>query len=148
MTDLNELTEFEKQLKYLIESRETFQPIYGPESRQKDIDYKTYMAVKEHGKSYMSVTRMAIKEHGQPYMYETSKQIQPTYNSSLSQSSAKHTGIVTTIVSHMAVCEHGQPYKNKHSVSMRGMAIREHGQPYKNVYKNHDKPGEQNCNQS
>lgn len=81
MTDLNELSEFEKNLKQMIEEREKFVPTYFPtrpdgtrmiipeHGQPYKNEMMTYMAVREHGQPYTSgmVTRMAVREHGQPY---------------------------------------------------------------------------------
>ncbi len=90
MTDLNELSQFEKDLKALIESRESFQPVYvspvyssnkstsisvNKSEHECDTPPRTYMTIREHGQPYKSnhvITRMAIGEHGQPYKWSRS----------------------------------------------------------------------------
>lgn len=118
MTDLNELSQFEKDLKNLIESRNTFQPTYASGSSQKsnssmtcaieseaDKLYNecnmTLMGAIEHGQPYNMMTRMGTIEHGQPY----------------------------NMMTRLPVSEHGKPYPKQSSMLSR-MAIREHGQPY------------------
>ena len=133
MADLNELSEFEKQLKNLIENRNNFKPEYvdinappkpkvWSEQEKKYMDKMAkmgmFMGIPEHGRPYRSedATYMLVPEHGQPFR--------------------------TEIVTHMAVPEHGNPYEwdgltlmcvPEHGRPMFAtrMAIGEHGQPYK-----------------
>ena len=72
MADLNELSQFEKDLKALIESRGGFQPLSEAPVRSQRMPTgsvpKTFMMVSEHGQPYsMFSTNMAVREHGRPY---------------------------------------------------------------------------------
>ena len=109
MADLNELSQFEKDLKALIESRGGFtqpvkeEPIRSARVSGRTEPPKTFMMVWEHGQPYRQpdrpsgYSRMAVREHGQPYA-----------------------------LTNMAVREHGQPYCR----TSTDMAVRHHGRPY------------------
>lgn len=129
MADLNELTQFEKDLKARIQERNGFKPNYNydnfdkleEQSKQLAGSAMTYMMVKEHGKPYKTlrpfpnlVLKMCIGEHGQPYTKQPQNQ---------------------QFIKRMCIREHGQPYKQPQSSSTQNhivtnMCVREHGQPY------------------
>jgi hypothetical protein len=116
MSDLNEVTRLENDLKKLIEDRNNFKPQYNEPyyddwdeiQKKAEIISKnapTFMHVKEHGQPYKTTfmeniiaTLMCVKEHGQP------------------QNS----------ITYMGVKEHGQPFN-----TLTHMMLKEHGQPYK-----------------
>lgn len=104
MADLNELSQFEKDLKNLIESRNTFQPTYASGSSQKSNSSMTCAIESEVDKLYneCNMTLMGAIEHGHPY----------------------------NMMTRMGTIEHGQPYNMKTRMPVGRMAIREHGQPY------------------
>ena len=113
MADLNELSQFEKDLKNLIEARNAYQPNYNPPENYKPTPRatdQTYMVISEHGQPYSS-----HREHKFPSY--------PTYSSE----EIKRLGRMGMF---MGAVEHGQPYKSSRMPSTR-MAIWEHGQPYK-----------------
>jgi len=114
MADLNELSRFEKDLKNLIESRNTFQPTYTTHSMKKRHPALTLMDVNEHGQPYKTpsvgdMTFMAAEEHGQPYK-------------------------TPTMITRMAIREHGQQHMTfvapDGQIFSMYMAVREHGQPF------------------
>jgi hypothetical protein len=92
MTDLNELSQFEKDLKSLIDNRNSLKPRYDVCSKTtRPEDMLTFMLANEHGQPYDKTMRpqykqMSINEHGQPY--------KPSLHAT-----------------RMAVREHGQPYQ-------------------------------------
>lgn len=123
MADLNELSQFEKDLKNLIEIRNGLKPEYtytpppiSPRTKQRfeEREYKRlyagakmgmFMGIPEHGQPYKTeiVSHMCVPEHGNPYDWDGQ-----------------------TL---MCVPEHGKPFKS-FSTATR-MAVYEHGQPYK-----------------
>ena len=143
MADLNELSQFEKDLKALIESRGGFtQPIKEEPIRSARVSGRTepmtLMMVSEHGQPFRTSTHtsimtvgeslrhfdrqfdtstyMMVWEHGQPYR-------QPDRPSGYSRMAVREHGQPYALTN-MAVREHGQPY------ALTNMAVREHGQPY------------------
>lgn len=127
MADLNELSQFEKDLKNLIESREIFQPTYAPSSSYKSSTDATYMVASEHGQPYRNhitdMTFMVATEHGQPYRTPRV----PSHVPGMYMGSYEHGQQYKTpsMVTRMAVVEHGRPF-----IALTNMAVREHGQPY------------------
>ena len=152
MADLNELSEFEKNLRSLIESRNGFdnslslknQMQEGFTKTPRNQAIQTYMMVEEHGKPF--ITRMVIPEHGQPFRQKPQTLMmvmehgQP-YNTKIDPSMIDFTKITTDMI----IPQHGQPYKRgpyppvtKEDYEACGkmgmfMAAPEHGQPYKTV---------------
>ncbi len=109
MADLNELSQFEKDLKHLIETRNAYQPNYNPPENYKPTPRatdQTYMMIWEHGQPYSSHREHKFPSH-------------PTY----SPEEMERLGRMGMF---MGAVEHGQPYK----VVQTKMAIKEHGQPY------------------
>ena len=85
MTDLNELSQFEKDLKNLIDNRNNFKPEYvdiNAHTKQMNMSEKGLNPLDEIGKHGIRdrgrpiVTRMAVEEHGKPYkrMFRTEKE--------------------------------------------------------------------------
>lgn len=143
MTDLNELSKFEKDLKNLIESRNNFQPRYvdlsgppapkiGPRKLKDGTIVYTSLDIpqeklEEHHRMGKMGMFMGVPEHGQPYR-------RPTED-----------------VTYMGVAEHGQPYREQNykplTENTRYMSVEderpykfddkvfmlagEHGQPYR-----------------
>ncbi len=92
MADLNDLKQFEDDLKKRIGAKQTSVTQYPSTASSM---HQTLMGIEEHGQPFQSrggnnpismQTYMAVREHGQPYK-----------------------GTMTT---RMAIGEHGQPYKN------------------------------------
>ena len=139
MADLNELSEFEKNLRNLIDSRNGFDNSLSLKNQMKEGFTKTprnpmtqtYMMIEEHGQPFRQKpkTLMMIMEHGQPY------------NKKIDLSMIDPTKITTDMI----IPQHGQPYKRgpyppvtKEDYEACGkmgmfMAAPEHGQPYKTV---------------
>lgn len=148
MADLNELSQFEKDLKHLIETRNAYQPNYNPPENYKPTPRatdQTYMVISEHGQPYSSHREhkfpshptysseemkrlgrmgmfMGAVEHGQPYKVVQTKMANYEHGQPYKSSRMPLT--------RMAIWEHGQPSKEGFTVSTN-MAIKEHGQPYK-----------------
>ena len=110
MADLNELSQFERDLKNLIESRNTFQPNYSSSTSQR----RDQVDVNE--------TFMIVEEHGQPYRTPRS----PNYVKKMTDWDQEQPYIVST---NMAIGEHGRPFR-QNSKPITRMGIVEHGQPY------------------
>jgi len=123
MADLNELSQFEKDLKALIESRGGFtQPVKEEPIRSARVSGRTepmtLMMVSEHGRPFDTSTYMMVWEHGQPYR-------QPDRPFGYSRMAVREHG-QPYASTNMAVREHGQPYCR----SSTDMAVRHHGRPY------------------
>ncbi len=115
MADLNELSQFEKDLKALIESRGGFtQPVKEEPIRSARVSGRTE-----------PMTLMMVSEHGQPFRTSTHTSIM-TVGESLRQFDRQF-----DTSTYMMVWEHGQPYRQPDKPSgYSRMAVREHGQPY------------------
>lgn len=128
MADLNELSEFEKNLRSLIESRNGFdnslslknQMQEGFTKTPRNPEMQTFMVVKEHGQPFRQKpqTLMMVMEHGQPYK----RGPYPPVTKEDYEACGK-------MGMFMAAPEHGQPYKTIRPQTK--MAAPEHGQPYK-----------------
>ena len=115
MADLNELSQFEKDLKALIESRGGFtQPVKEEPITSARVSGRTE-----------PMTLMMVSEHGQPFRTSTHTSIM-TVGESLRQFDRQF-----DTSTYMMVWEHGQPYRQPDKPSgYSRMAVREHGQPY------------------
>ena len=158
MADLNELSQFEKDLKHLIETRNAYQPNYNPPENYKPTPRatdQTYMMVWEHGQPYSSHREhkfpshptysseemerlgrmgmfMGAVEHGQPYK---SSRMPLTRMAIWEHGQPSKEGF--TFSTNMAISEHGQPYKTEEKKSFKcttDMVREVHGQPYKANY--------------
>ena len=132
MTDLNELKEFEENLKKMVEERN--KPIVPRLPLPTTSD--TFMAVPEHGYK-TSRTRMAIKEHGQPHKFNP-YYIKDEYLVTVEENGRPCSrdlskGTYNPLdATYMVVKEHGCPYKSTPPKSMMTlMVVPDHGQPYK-----------------
>jgi hypothetical protein len=150
MADLNELTQFEKDLKARIQERNSFKPNYNydnldkleEQSKQLDGSAMTYMMVKEHGKPYKTlrpfqglVFKMGIREHGQPYKQPQNQQFISLMCIGEHGQPYKKQPQNQQFITRMCIGEHGQPYKQPQSSTTQkhivtNMCVREHGQPY------------------
>jgi hypothetical protein len=91
MTDLKELSQFEKDLKNLIDSRSNFKPYYmNINDHAKPIEWSEQEKKRLHEMGKLGMF-MGIPEHGRPH---------------------SRLYIPENVVSFMAVGEHGQPYKS------------------------------------
>lgn len=128
MADLNELSQFEKDLKHLIETRNAYQPNYNPPENYKPTPKatdQTYMMVWEHGQPYSS-----HREHKFPsHPTYSSEEIERLGRMGMFMGAVEHGQPYKVVRTKMALSEHGQPYKSSRMPSTR-MAILEHGQPF------------------
>jgi hypothetical protein len=148
MADLNELGEIEKQLKKLVEERQSHDKIWreGGIVMEDDTEYnqnkskrqikdaadklfqssETFMVVVEHGKpferdymkDYMPGMFMGVPEHGRPF------------DSSYSRMAVQEHGRPFARRTDMKIEEHGQPFDQTPRRIVTKMRSREHGQPY------------------
>jgi hypothetical protein len=131
MADLNEVAQFEQDLKKLIDERNNFVPNYDYKSSHtlREQKNQTKKPVSEEGvyknewykfdENNGMVAKMIVREHGQPYKTPICDQ---------SFMIAKEHG-QPCITINMAVREHGQPYKTPRC-DQTYMIAKEHGQPY------------------
>lgn len=134
MADLNELSQFEKDLKALIESRGGFtQPVKEEPIRSSRFPYREpLVACIEHRERLNKEppkTLMMVSEHGQPFTRDRLIEAASRLSSQTFMMVWEHGQPYRQPdrpfgYSRMAVREHGQPYASTN------MAVREHGQPY------------------
>lgn len=141
MADLNELTQFEKDLKNLIESRNNYKPrykftdsfssnAYMPFSEEDSNLYNNRcgsqmtMLIPEHGRIHLGQYQYTTLENNKPLTLE---EIESLHKDNMNKSWLPSPTF-------MGVPEHGQPYTKNDIVTF--MAVKEHGQPYNEPMKN------------
>lgn len=144
MADLNELEEFEKNLKDMICSRNNFQPTYAHrEPISFDNKYNNNYAMCQEKLQPSIRTLMSINEHGRPF--DSNKYL--TFNSEVKDhelddwmKSLPKCKSNITMTMYMGSFEHGQPYKdharnmniedNVNKTSSRNASVKDRGMPF------------------
>lgn len=133
MADLNELSEIEKQLKNLIEERQSHDRIWREGGIVKvdsehDSVYdqnKNRRKIEDAAEQMMGEVKtfMMVEEHGKPFTRDYMKNYRPGMFMGVPEHGRPFDN--RTELSRMAVHEHGRPFAGR-----TDMKIREHGQPF------------------
>jgi hypothetical protein len=148
MADLNELSEIEKQLKKLVEERQSHDKIWREGGLVKvdselDNQYDRRRNIEEAAKMMMSETAtfMAVAEHGKPFKKDYMKDYKPgmfmgvpehgrPFDRSYSRMAVREHGRPFAGRTDMKIEEHGKPFDQTPRRIVTKMRTREHGQPY------------------